>query len=544
VLIVEDERMTRETLRTLVPWARLGVDEVETARDGVEALEKAARRTPDLVLCDIRMPRMGGIELAEQLRDRNPECGIIFLSGYSDKAYLKAAIRLKAADYIDKPLNLEEISAAVERNVRALRARADTSAAAERARRVLTDLEPLLRAELAEALCGPGADLAALRAKHEARLAAPFLRGPLRVAVAEVELAAEGLASETRLREPLSETRPREPLSEARLREVVRALNEATSPDAPAAWLAGPDRIGLLAAGEELCAEARFEALLDGVAGVLERRLPEARVRFGLGPAVAAPPAGPSCAAALEALGASFYDPDQRFLRPPDGPPAAPPAESPALDGGLEAQVRSALRAGDLEGAAAALRELEGRARRERPPRTAMVGEAYERVLRAVLEEAPGFGPGEARAEQERMHGILLRQRTLAGLAAVAEATLRRCFAPGSGGAAVDRRIARIKEYIRAHHADPELLVEGVAAGVGLSESYLCTLFKQACGVTVKDHLTQVRIDRAKQLLRDTTDKLQAVALEVGFCDANYFSTVFKREVGITPREYRERSQR
>lgn len=113
--------MTRETLRNLVPWSRLGVDEVETARDGVDALEKVERRMPDLVVCDIRMPRMGGLEFARIVRERNPHCGIIFLSGYSEKEYLKAAIRLHAADYLDKPINLQEVSAAVERNVRAIR---------------------------------------------------------------------------------------------------------------------------------------------------------------------------------------------------------------------------------------------------------------------------------------------------------------------------------------------------------------------------------------------------------------------------------------
>ena len=95
----------------------------------------------------------------------------------------------------------------------------------------------------------------------------------------------------------------------------------------------------------------------------------------------------------------------------------------------------------------------------------------------------------------------------------------------------------------RAHHADPDLLDETIAAAAGLSESYLCTLFKQACGITVKDFVTELRIDRAKQLLRSTTDKLQAVALQAGFRDANNFSTVFKREAGVTPSEYRERSR-
>ncbi len=546
-LIVEDERMTRETLRSLVPWSHLGVDVVETARDGVDALEKVERGMPDLVVCDVRMPRMGGLEFARILRERNPHCGIIFLSGYSEKEYLKAAIRLHAADYLDKPLNLQEVSAAVERNVRAIRERASTSAEAERARKVLSDLEPLLRESFAAELVRPGADLSALLARHDPRAAAPFLAGPLRAAVAEIE-AATG----------------RGPPPETELREAIRAVNERPLPPDPsprtplpgsilergrpgragflAAWPAGPDRVGILAAGAATADPQAFERALDGLAPALERLPGEARIRFGVGPAVSAPEeAGASFAGAVAALEARFYAPAERFLHPPAARSASAPFQ---LDEGFPADLGAALAAGDLERAAALLRGLEVRARALADPDADGVREAYRRALAQVLQEAPGWEPAEVRMEQERIREAVRAQRTLEGLAALAESTLRRCFAPGTSADAADRRIARIKGYIRAHHADPDLLVETIAAHAGLSESYLCTVFKQACKTTVKDHLTQVRIEKAKELLRGTQDKLQAVALQVGFRDANYFSTVFKREVGITPREYRERSQR
>lgn len=525
-LIVEDERMTRETLRNLVPWSRLGVDEVETARDGVDALEKVARRMPDLVVCDVRMPRMGGLEFARIVRERNPACGIIFLSGYSEKEYLKAAIRLHAADYLDKPVNLQEVSAAVERNVRAIRDRASSSAEAERARKVLFDLEPLLREALAAELVRPGADLDVIRTRHEPGVVGPFLAGPLRAAVVELEAAAG-----------------RELPAEARFREAVRGVNEAPrAVGALAAWQAGPGRMGLLAAGPELVSrEEGFDGELEGLLPGLGRALGEVQLRFGVGPALPADQAPASWARALAALGAQFYAPAQRILRPRSG---GADAASFHLDEAFPSQLRGLLWTGDLDGAAAALRGLEARGRAAADPDTAAVREAYRRALCVLLEQAPGWEPAEVRIEQERMQDAVRAARSLDALAALAEATLKRCFAPGSGGAAAERRIARIKDYIRAHHADPDLLVETIAADAGLSESYLCTVFKQGCGITVKDHLTQVRIERAKELLRDTRDKLQAIALQVGFRDANYFSTVFKREVGITPREYRERSQR
>lgn len=525
-LIVDDERMTRETLRGMVPWAALGIAEVDTARDGVDALEKVERRMPDLVVCDIRMPRMGGLELARRLRERDPGCGIIFLSGYSDKEYLKEAIRLHAADYLEKPVNLQEVSTAVERNVRALRERASSQAEAARARKVLSDLEPLLREAFAAELCRPGVDLAALRQKHEPWVAGPFLAGPLRVAVVEAEREGGGGA-----------------VLEERLREAVRALDEASSQaGAPAAFALGPDRIGVVAVGDAVGDDGRMQRLLEEATTVIERSLGGVRLRIGFGPGVASAAGAPSsCAGAVAALAMRFYAPEARFLHPPSGRPREARA---LLDDAALGELQAALAAGELDRAAAWLDALAERARTAALPDPRPVREAYGRALAALLGLAPAWEPAEIRLEQERVREAVRAQRTLAGLAALADATLRRCFAPGSGGAAADRRIARIKDYIRAHHAEPDLLVETIAADAGLSESYLCTVFKQACGVTVKDHLTRVRLERAKELLRDTADKLQAVALQVGFRDANYFSTVFKREVGITPREYRERSQR
>jgi len=113
LLIVDDESNTREGLLECIEWAKLGVNQVEQAEDGLIALQKTRVFKPDIILCDIRMPRMNGLEFSAKVRDFLPECKIIFLSGYSDKEYLKTAIQLQALDYIEKPVNLDEVRKAV-----------------------------------------------------------------------------------------------------------------------------------------------------------------------------------------------------------------------------------------------------------------------------------------------------------------------------------------------------------------------------------------------------------------------------------------------
>lgn len=113
VLIVDDEAMPRTVLQEHIPWNELSVSKVYLATDGEEAVEQARRFRPEIIISDIKMPRLNGLEMAAAVREFLPACQLIFLSGYSDKEYLKSAIRLRAASYVEKPLNPDEIIATV-----------------------------------------------------------------------------------------------------------------------------------------------------------------------------------------------------------------------------------------------------------------------------------------------------------------------------------------------------------------------------------------------------------------------------------------------
>ena len=117
ILIVDDEKKTRDGLIKHIPWTKLGNFTLYEAENGLQAIEKAKETHPDIVISDIRMPKMDGIEFAKQLRELYPQCKIIFFSGYSDKEYLKSAISLKAISYIEKPMDIDEISAVIKETV-------------------------------------------------------------------------------------------------------------------------------------------------------------------------------------------------------------------------------------------------------------------------------------------------------------------------------------------------------------------------------------------------------------------------------------------
>lgn len=99
--------------------------------------------------------------------------------------------------------------------------------------------------------------------------------------------------------------------------------------------------------------------------------------------------------------------------------------------------------------------------------------------------------------------------------------------------------IASVKAYIRKNYADPELSLDEIAEFVHLNTSYLCTAFKQETGNTIKNYITDVRIEAAKNLLDAGNGKIYEIGLSVGYQSSQYFSQVFYKKVGVSPNDYR-----
>lgn len=109
LLIADDEMQIRSGLSEGIDWEELGIVEVMTAENGIEALEICKEKKPEIVLTDIRMPGLNGLELGKQIVEIYQPVSIVILSGYSEFEYAKDAIRLGAFDYLLKPINVESL---------------------------------------------------------------------------------------------------------------------------------------------------------------------------------------------------------------------------------------------------------------------------------------------------------------------------------------------------------------------------------------------------------------------------------------------------
>ena len=94
-------------------------------------------------------------------------------------------------------------------------------------------------------------------------------------------------------------------------------------------------------------------------------------------------------------------------------------------------------------------------------------------------------------------------------------------------------------DYINSHFADEDISLNAVARSINVSANYLSAVFSQKMGLSFVEYVTQKRMARAKQLLRQSRKKTGEIASEVGYKDPRYFSFVFKKTQGCTPREYR-----
>ena len=115
IILVDDEEEVRKSIIRKIKWEENGFLVAGDAENGEDALEKIELLEPDLILTDIRMPYMDGLTLAERVRQKYPSMKIVIFSGYDDFEYAKQAIKLNVTEYILKPVNVEELTAILQK---------------------------------------------------------------------------------------------------------------------------------------------------------------------------------------------------------------------------------------------------------------------------------------------------------------------------------------------------------------------------------------------------------------------------------------------
>jgi two-component system, response regulator YesN len=500
VLVVEDEPRILRNIAGKVPLADPGFTVAATAENGRDALRLARELEPDLVLTDVVMPMMDGLELIRRLRADSPALPVAIISGYAEFEYARTAIGLGVEHYLLKPVKVEalrEVLAKARAHLEGARRERELGALRDAVSR---GAGPSLQTGLPASclfmlLCVgcvldpadtvPGDLRAAADACWRALEADPCLTG--RERINRHWLVELGLPNQRLLALDCGQV-SREWARDCAER-VLRAARTAASPWSPTVVLHPEPRPSC---GSYETAQMLKLALSAGlVAG------------------------RPRVIAASEA---------ETALRP----------QSP-LEPAEEARLRTLRHKGDRgQFLAAAAERLDDWVRRELPQR------AMERGFDQLgsLLEADEPATGARRQLRDALLSTPEPSRIPSALAAaLASALPRHGFRLDAAGVAEELEARILRDF-----AQPLGLKE-LGDGLGFDLSQVTRAFKRRTGETPMHYLTRVRLRRAMELLADGgAEDVGVIGAMVGYPDAHYFARIFRKVTGMTPTEYRARA--
>jgi len=514
VLIVDDEEHVRDGIMLMVDWKRFGVRDLLFGKDGAEALELIAQHEPAVLICDMNMPGMDGAQLLNTLREQEGETQVIVASGYDHFAYTRAALLAKGIDYLLKPLRKRDLELALGRAIEAWQARKS---------HMEKEIETSFKLRMADALM------------DEHKLAGYF-KG-------ETAFSEEIRRVFSRRGLPMEQVRSALilPCNRAQvfnrfkgdMELFIFSLNNIAHEilrHYGAHYLCRLDEYQwlLLTAADTSYAGSPHAYYINKVMAAWEATL-GLKVLSGLYQEETGIEGLPQ---AIIGARAALLDSDLLQSHDVDSKVQASPLRLKDQQLIFEVALKKKERrtaVGAVASFAAQLRQ-QGRLRLKEL-------QNYTLEANAMLEKLGGTAMPELQAENKLMPLWIGDfdewERLLIKL--WEDLIEEQGDVQGSGG------IHDVYNYITDHfHEDISLTT--LAERFNFNPHYISRKFKEVYNTTVITYLTELRMNKAKMLLAHTTMNVSELAKMLGFAEENYFSKVFKKQLGVSPLQYRKES--
>ncbi|WP_410512395.1 response regulator [Paenibacillus sp. BR2-3] len=532
VLIVDDEKHVREAIRYFIPWQEHGVSEIYEATNGQEAINLILEQRPAVIFTDMRMPLVDGAELLEWLHKHSPNTKTIVISGYQDFSYVKPAIVYGGTDYLLKPLNSKQLIAAAERAFRMWKEEEHERELAFRQNIQLNALRPLYWDKSLSDLVSGVRSYQELAPSLSEELGLRKDTESCRVAVISLQ------SANCRLIEKFH--------GDLQLTSFVLAniCNEIISSErigfAFRYWHADTEIVVLFWDKVE---EAEKWVLLMNES---IQRAYGVQLDIGLSHPKAFP-AQLASAFRQARQGLSERNLLQRHGRihlcreQPEGKKAAIDNELPVC---LE-KFRLSVLSGDLDKMYRAVDDWA-----EQLGSLTLLTESnvqrWQEEIRLLFARWRKEHRGDNGFAEDNLHfepcydveGLFSVEGWRVQLKAQLLKLISEC---GLTQSADSRLMLEIRSYLDQNYQQ-EITLQHIAERFYISRENVSRKFKQVTGENLSDYLTNLRIEKAKILLQNTNMRLSRISELVGYEDEKYFSRVFKKSTGQTPREYRNTS--
>lgn len=537
VFLVEDEMVIRRGIKNSIDWEKEGYIFCGEASDGELAYPMIIKEKPDILITDIRMPFMDGLELCKLVKKELPNIKILILSGYDEFDYAKEAIRLGVTEYLLKPISsgkLLEALNGVSESIR--REKEDKDLVRKYMEEMRENTEHEKQKFFEQMIAGnlSMADALETGKKYEMNLSAGMYNLLLfRFTLGEEnrksgELLGEAEYAIEKLTERLEYVFEfqrgvegwafllmadnEEQMSE-RVKELSKDLEEIMKNYSTIAYFGGIGQpVARLRELEESFREAeralaaRFTMELNRIISVEDIRM----------------------AQNVDTLDdieiTSFGEIEKTRTR-----------LEKFLNNGAEDEIDEFV---DVY-----INELPEENLKSVLMRQYIIMDAYI-VMMSFCEKIEGI-EGEMQAQSEELKNSMKTIQTLEEIKNYIRMLLKKII--GVRDTISGRRYSDIieiaKDQIRKTYMSDEISLNTIAAEVGMSPSYFSSIFSKEMGKTFVEYLTEIRMDRAKELLMCSSMKTSEIGYEVGYKDPHYFSYIFKKTQNCTPKEFRARGK-
>lgn len=540
LILAEDEEDVREGIIAQIDWEQYGFEVVEQAENGREAADAIDRLLPDVVVTDIQMPFMNGLQLAEWIRSRHPNTKIIILTGYDEFEYAQKAIKLQIDEYILKPFSSQELIDVLLK----VRATIETEIAEKENVFVLSEHYrkslPVLREQFLSTLVSRRLRSAEI-AEKSTEYGIPLTGELFQSSVISIDYIRQDRSSGLQEGRPVSlrDTGDRN----LQLYAVLNIAEEICQKHSFGKVFIHRDDVVLLSVSqstEESDITARTFAILEEICQNVQRFL-KLTVTAGAGTVCKAPSMlFHSFGDALQALDYRLILGNNRVIWIED----VESRSSRMLDYD-ELTQQSLIRTIKL-GTVQELREVVDELFRGLDTEQVSAQdyqifllEIITSILRVAKESGSGtydfIGPGLTslsdmnkfnNLEEARQWIITVCSRLMDSIASERQSSYKQL-------------IDQAKEFIRSHYEESDMSIGRVCQHLHISTGYFSSIFKKEMKMTFVSYLLQIRLEAAKELLRATELKAFEIAERIGFADPNYFSFCFRKKYGQSPKEYK-----